>query len=90
MGKCLPPVALSHLEAFRFWLRQSAPNWDISLPIDEIVETGKEYPPFKLYYSGISVSMVESPIEALEKSGNIDLLQNYVRLIREDPDALTV
>lgn len=87
--KCLSPVALSHLEAFRFWLRQSVPEWDISLPVDEIVHSGKEYPPFHLYCNGISVGMVESPIEVLEKIGNINLLQDYVRLITDDPDAPT-
>jgi hypothetical protein len=90
MDKCLSPVALSDLEAFRFWLRRSVPEWDTSLPIDEIVETGKKYPPFHLYCNGVSVGMVESPIEALEKIGNINLLQSYVRLITEDPDAPTV
>jgi hypothetical protein len=89
VNKCLSPVALSHLEAFRFWLRQSVPEWDISLPRDEIVEMGKEYPAFPLYCNGVSVGMVESPIEALEKIGNINLLQNYVRLITEGPDAPT-
>lgn len=86
MDKFLSPVALSVLEAFRFWLRRSVPEWDISLPKDEIVEIGKEYPPFYLYCNGVSVGMVESPMEALEKIGNINLLQNYVRLITEDPD----
>jgi hypothetical protein len=90
MQGCLSPAALSSLEAFRFWLRHSVPEWDISLPKDEIVETGKEYPPFHLYCNGVSVAMVESPIEALEKIGNVDFLENYVRLITEDPDAPTV
>lgn len=90
MDKCLSPVALSHLEAVRAWLRQSAPEWDISLPRDEIVETGKEYPPFHLYCNGVSVGMVESPTEALEKIGNVNLLQEYIMLITEELDASTV
>jgi hypothetical protein len=86
MRKFLSPVALSHLEAFRFFLRQSVLEWDISLPRDEIVDTGREYPPFHLYCNGVSVGIVESPIEALEKIGYIQLIIEYVRLMTEDPD----
>jgi hypothetical protein len=86
MVRFLSPLALSNLEAFRFWLHGTVPEWDISLPEGEIVETGKEYPPFSLYRNGVSVGMVESPREALENIGNINLLQNYIKLITEDPD----
>jgi hypothetical protein len=90
VDKCLSPIALSQLEAFRISLRTSSPEWDISLQRDEIVETGKDYPPFHLYCNGESVGIVESPIEALVKIGNINSLQNNDRLITEDPDAPTV
>ena len=60
------------------------------MPIDEIVKAGKQYPLFHLYCNNVSVGMVESPIEALEKIGDIDFLQDYVRLITDDPDAPTV
>jgi hypothetical protein len=84
------PLTLSHLEAFRFWLNRAVPERDISLPEGEIVESGKKYPPFHLYYHGVSVGMVESPIEALENIGNFKLLQDYVKLITEDPDEPTI
>lgn len=89
MTKFFSPLALSHLEAFRFWLHGIGPEWNISLPEEKIVKFGLEYPPIQIYRHGVSVGMVESPIEALEKIGNIKLLQNYVRLITEDPDDST-
>jgi len=70
----------------RYWLRSMAPGWDISLPKDEVIPEGKEYPPFHLYHHGISVGLVESPRQALEKTGDPWLLQEYERLVNEDPD----
>lgn len=89
MIKCLSPVAFCNLEAFHFWLQWSAPEWDISLPKDGFLRLGQEYPDFHLYHNGASVCMVDSPIQALQFIGDKDLLQEYVRLITEDPDAPT-
>ena len=90
MARFLSPVALSHLQAFRYWLHSEASEWDISLPEDEPVEEGKEYPQFHLYRHGVSVGMVESPLQALEKIGDSKLLQEYDRLAAEDSDNLEV
>lgn len=87
MVRFLSPVALSHLQAFRYWLRSEAPNWDISLPKDETLEEGKEYPPFHLYREGISVGMVESPLQALDKIGDSRLLKEYEKLLNAEPDS---
>lgn len=86
MIRFLSPVALSHLEAFQYWLRGAALGWDISLPMDEPVESGKEYPAFHLYQHGGPMGIVDSPIEALKRIGDRNLLEEYVRLVTEDPD----
>lgn len=83
----ISPAVLSHLQAFRYWLRSEAPEWDISLPEDEVVDDGKEYPPFHLYRQGISVGMVESPLQALEKIGDGRLLKKYEQLLDAEPDS---
>lgn len=87
MVRFLSPVALSHLQAFRYWLRSEAPEWDISLPEDEVIEEGKEYPPFHLYRQGISVGTVESPRQALNKIGNGKLLKEYEELVNAESDS---
>ncbi|HZW13843.1 MAG TPA: hypothetical protein VFF81_11715 [Noviherbaspirillum sp.] len=86
MVKFFSCVVLDHLEAFRCWLRSAARGWDIALPNEEVVEAGKEYPPFMLYQHGMPVGLVESPFEALEKIGNRTLLEEYLRSVSEDPD----
>ena len=86
MDKFISPLALSHLQAFRFWLRGSTPEYDISLPEECIVEVGKDYPPFHLYRHGMPIGMIASPMEVLEKIGNIQLIHEYGRLMTEDPD----
>ncbi|WP_334187356.1 hypothetical protein [Noviherbaspirillum sp.] len=50
------------------------------------MEPGKEYPSFQLYRHGVPVSMIGSPIDALERIGDQHLLQEYARLIAEDSD----
>ena len=90
MDRFLSPVELSHLEAFRFWLHRTVPDWDISLPEGEIVESGKDFPPFYLYRNGVPAGIVESPLEALQKTGNIQLFQDYTRLITDDHSDPTV
>lgn len=87
MARFLSPVALSNLQAFRYWLRSEAHEWDISLPEDELVDEGKEYPLFHLYWQGVSVGMVESPLQALDRIGNRELLQKYERLLNQEPDS---
>ncbi|WP_420473307.1 hypothetical protein [Noviherbaspirillum sp. ST9] len=86
MVRFLSPVALSHLEAFRYWLRGAVEDWDIALPKDEVVEVGKEYPFFQLYQRGVPVGLVDSPIAALERIGDSKLLEEYLRIVTEDPD----
>lgn len=86
MARCLSPVALGHLEAFRCWLRSAVQGRDVSLPEDEVVEGGKGYPPFMLYQHGKPVSLVESPIEALERIGDSQMLEEYLRIVTENPD----
>jgi hypothetical protein len=86
MKEFLSPVALNHLQAFRYWLRAMAPEWDTSLPRDELVEPGQLYPPFHLYRHGASVGMCRSPTEVLEKIGDAELLEEYIKLTTEDPD----
>ena len=81
------PAALSHLETLRLWLRMSGLGWDISLPKEEPVEVGKDYPPFQLYRNGVAVCIVESPAEVLERIGDERLTQEYERLVNEDPDS---
>lgn len=87
MVRCLSPAALSHLQAVRYWLRGVAPEWDISLPQDEVVAEGKDYPSFHLYRHGVSVGLVESPRQALEKTGDHWMLREYERLLAQDPDS---
>jgi hypothetical protein len=87
MIRCVSPRAISHLEALRFWLRGSSLGWDISLPEDEPVKVGQDYPPFQLYKHGVVVCMVESPAEVLEHIGDEKLTQEYERLVSEDPDS---
>jgi hypothetical protein len=87
VAQFLSPVALSYLQAFRYWLRSEAPGWDISLPEDERFEEGKEYPPFHLYRQGVSVGMVESPLQALDKIGDSKLLKKYEELLNAEPDS---
>jgi hypothetical protein len=86
MTKYLSPVGLSHLQAFRYWLHSVAPEWDIALPEDAVVDAGKEYPSFQLYRHGVAVGLVASPIEALEKINDRKLYQEYKKYVCEDPD----
>lgn len=88
MPQFLSPVSLSYLQAFRYWLHSEAPEWDISLPDDEVVEDGKEYPPFHLYQKGVSVGMVTSPLQALDKIGDGKLLRKYEQIVTAEPDRL--
>jgi helix-turn-helix protein len=84
----LSPIELSHLQAFCYWLRMRGLGWKISLPEDEPVEAGKDYPPFHLFRNGVDVCTVESPAEVLERIGDEKLTQEYERLVSEDPDSL--
>lgn len=86
MNRYLSRAELSDLEALRFWLRATGLGWDISLPKDEPVEVGKDYPPFQLYRNSVAVCIVESPAEVLERIGDEKLTQEYERLLSEDPD----
>ncbi|MEC4722697.1 hypothetical protein RY831_26375 [Noviherbaspirillum sp. CPCC 100848] len=82
----MSPVALSHLQALHYWLRNDASGWDIALPENEVVAAGKEYPPFPLYRDGLLICMVESPEEMFERIGDAKLTHKYEKLVNEDPD----